>query len=152
MIGVNSFSLNLKIFVLIKTKKEIINYKKTKTMKGILKIILAIFNLFILSRGLVCSEATPLYQNLYGVESCVKECDSPLIEFTVDNTCKYKSKCTLYLSSDKMKCTTSCGNDYVDLSYSGSSKVCSATCSPYMYTYSNNSEKFCNTYCPKYSL
>jgi len=84
-------------------------------MKGFLKIILVIFNLFILSRGLVCSETTPLYQNLNGVESCVKECDSSLIEFTADNTCQDKSKCALYLSSDKKKCTTSCGNDYVDL-------------------------------------
>lgn len=57
-------------------------------MKGILKIILITLNLFFLSRGLECSGDTPLYQNISGVESCVKQCKSPLIEFTADNTCQ----------------------------------------------------------------
>jgi len=84
-------------------------------MKGIHKIILVILNLFFLSRGLSCSGTTPLYQNLNGVVSCVKECDSSLIEFTEENTCQNMYRCTLYLSSDKKKCTTSCGEDYIDL-------------------------------------
>ena len=66
----------------------------------ILNCILVSLNLFFLARGLDCSGTTPLYQILNGVESCVKECDKSLIEFTADNTCQSKSKCTLYLSSD----------------------------------------------------